>query len=58
MSSAKGWDSKRYPEEFWRIIEIEQRIGHTWKAKKALKELWNECLDIDDMYEDKLVVQR
>lgn len=42
---------KRYPEEFRRIIEIEQRIGHTWKAKKALKELWDECQDIDDVAE-------
>lgn len=29
---------KRYPEEFRQIIEIAQRIGHTWKVKKALGE--------------------
>lgn len=43
---------KRYPQEFQRYIEIEQRIGHTWKAKKALAELWEECMDIDNVVTD------
>lgn len=39
---------KRYPDEFRKFVQMEQKIGHTWKAKKALSELWEECMDIDD----------
>lgn len=42
---------RRYPEEFKRFIQLEQKIGHTWKSKKALSELWEECQDIDDVIE-------
>lgn len=40
---------KRYPELISKYIEAEQRLGHTWKNKKALKELWDNCLDIGDI---------
>ena len=40
---------RRYPQEFRKFIELEQKIGHTWKAKKALADLWDECMDIDDV---------
>ena len=43
---------KRYPAQFKQFIEMEQRIGHTWKAKKSLSDLWNECMDIDDVAAD------
>ncbi|MEG1741568.1 MAG: phosphoadenosine phosphosulfate reductase family protein [Acetivibrio sp.] len=40
---------KRYPELIGEYVKAEQKIGHTWKHKKALKELYNECLDISDI---------
>lgn len=40
---------RRYPEIFKQFIELEQKIGHSWKAKKSLAELWEDCMDIDDV---------
>ena len=45
---------RRYPETFKQYIELEQKIGHSWKAKKSLKELWVDCMDIDDVVAENI----
>ena len=44
---------KRYPEKIKPFIEAEIKLSHTWKKEVGLQELWNQCLDIDDIIEEK-----
>ena len=43
---------KRYPDQIWPFIQAEIKLSHTWKKRKGLEELWEQCHDIDDV-EDK-----
>jgi predicted phosphoadenosine phosphosulfate sulfurtransferase len=43
---------KRYPRLVKPFVEAEIQIGHTWKHKKSLEEMFVDCLDIDDIVED------
>lgn len=40
---------KRYPEILKPYVDAEIKLGHTWKNKKSLESIYNECLDIDDV---------
>lgn len=42
---------KRYPDQ----IQAEIRLAHTWKKGWSLEQLWDQCQDIDDVEQDKLV---
>ena len=42
---------KRHPEQIRPYVEAEIKIAHTWKKGKSLKELWDQCWDIDDVEE-------
>lgn len=39
----------RYPEIIRPYVLAEADIGHRWKQKRSLQELWDECYDIDDI---------
>lgn len=45
---------KRYPGQLKGFVNAEIKIGHRWKNKKSLEELYNDCFDIDDVFEDDL----
>ena len=40
---------KRYPEQIKPFIQAEIKLSHTWKRRRGLEELWNQCHDIDDV---------
>lgn len=40
---------KRYPEIIKPFADAEQIIGHTWKHKTSLSNLFSQCLDISDI---------
>ena len=42
---------KRYPEQMKKFVDAEIKLGHTWKNKKSLESVYNDCLDIDDVEE-------
>ena len=44
---------KRYPDQIRPFVQAEIKLSHTWKNKKGLKELWDMCLDIDDVEEQE-----
>ena len=44
---------KRYPEQMAKVVKAEMSIGHTWKNKKSLEELFNQCYDIDDYIDEE-----
>lgn len=35
----------RYPEQMYKLVAEEMRIGHTWKRDTALKQLWDEVCE-------------
>ena len=43
---------KRYPEIAEKYVRAEIQIQHTWKIKKSLQSVFNECMDIDDVSDD------
>jgi 3'-phosphoadenosine 5'-phosphosulfate sulfotransferase (PAPS reductase)/FAD synthetase len=44
---------KRHPDLIKRFITAEQKLGHTWKSKRSLEELWEQCHDIDNVEKGK-----
>ena len=42
---------KRYPDKMKQYVDAEIKISHTWKKNKSLQNLWNQCMDIDDITE-------
>ena len=46
---------KRYPDIAEQYVRAEMKIAHTWKNGRGLQELFNECLDIDDISEDLIL---
>lgn len=46
---------KRYPEIAEKYVRAEMKIAHTWKNGKSFQELFNSCLDIDDISEDLIM---
>jgi 3'-phosphoadenosine 5'-phosphosulfate sulfotransferase (PAPS reductase)/FAD synthetase len=42
---------KKHPELIKPYIDAELKLGHTWKNKKSLGDLFKSCIDIDDMVE-------
>ena len=46
---------KRYPDQIQPFIQAEIRLAHTWKKGRSLEQLWDQCHDIDDVEQDKLV---
>lgn len=40
---------RRYPEEFRKYVAAEIKLKHTWKHKKSLESIFNNCLDIDSV---------
>lgn len=50
MPSAHAMENiTRYPELAAKYVQTEMRIEHTWKQGKALGDLYEQCLDIDDV---------
>lgn len=45
---------KRYPAIAAEYVRAEIKVNHTWKKARSLQNLFNECLDIDDIDEDLL----
>ena len=45
---------RRYPNQIRPFIQAEIKLAHTWKKGKSLEQLWEQCLDIDDVGQDKL----
>ena len=45
---------KRYPEQMKKFVDAEIKLSHTWKKNRSLEEIWNGCLDIDDVATDQL----
>jgi len=43
---------KRYPDIAAQYVKAEMKLKHTWKKARSLQNLFNECLDIDDIDED------
>lgn len=39
----------RYPELIREYVLAEQKLGHTWKHRRALADLYEECLDVSDL---------
>ena len=40
---------RRYPEQIKPFVDAEIKLCHTWKNKKSLGQLWEQCQDIDDV---------
>jgi len=40
---------KRYPEQMKKFVDAEIKLQHTWKNKKSLNSIYDQCLDIDDI---------
>lgn len=45
---------RRYPEQIKPFVDAEIKLCHTWKNKKSLGQLWEQCQDIDDVGTDSL----
>lgn len=46
---------KRYPNQIQPFIQAEIRLAHTWKKGRSLGQLWDQCQDIDDVKQERLV---
>ena len=44
---------RRYPEQIEPFVKAELKLNHTWKRKRGLAELWEQCKDIDDINESE-----
>lgn len=49
---------KRYPGIAEKWVRAEMKVGHRWKNVKSLQEIFNECMDIDDIDEGLLLEYR
>ena len=38
------------------FVRAEIKLSHTWKKRKGLEELWNQCHDIDDVEDEKDII--
>ena len=47
---------KRYPHQIRPYIQAETKLAHTWKKNKSLEELWEQCMDIDDVEDMQEVI--
>lgn len=46
---------RRYPDQMKKFVDAEIKLGHTWRKNKGLEEIYQQCLDIDDV-EEQLAV--
>lgn len=35
----------RYPKQFYKFVQAEMRIGHTWKQRTSLEHIWNKVCE-------------